>query len=192
MDNTLASPHEQIFCDKSSVTISIRSCTWENLPECYVTNAFAEKVVPLSLRGKQNCHVRKFSPCARLATENVRNIQRLAVVSKPPLITAKMAASTPPWPDHAPCLRYAKSFLAHRQTSFQQSICCREYTRKYPCHGKPVTENLLEYVIPCAPWDQDVSSFVSFYCNDVFTSYLVIILQLILVSLEKETKRNVK
>ena len=55
------SRHEHIFfLARFSVTIFIYLYTWENLPEFYVTNVFAEKLAPRFLCGKEKISYVKF------------------------------------------------------------------------------------------------------------------------------------
>ena len=72
---------------------------------------------------KKKMSYAKVCSCAQPDTENLLHTQRSTVASS--------VLSLLPW-----------SFLPHRQTSFQHSICSL-YTRANLCHRKLATENLL-------------------------------------------------
>ena len=64
-----------------SVTTFICSYTGENLPELYMTIAFAEKLARQFLCGKEKISYAKVCSWARFVTENLPHTQRLAVAS---------------------------------------------------------------------------------------------------------------
>ena len=74
------SPYEYIFCGKFLATIFICSCT-ENLPEFYVTYAFADKLACQFLCGKEKMSYVEVCLCTRPVSENLPHTQRLAVAS---------------------------------------------------------------------------------------------------------------